>query len=292
MAAAANNMGFQLKEHEYHAEAHLLRGHLKRPVDQKIRPQGAVRLKDWNGGHFFQRAEHYSLEGLITFKSGYTHVSGARSLKSGHGWVTLSTSVLEGLNVLDVITADRLVAQVSTEHPDENGFVPGVTFLGTRFEGLKVAGHKVHFELDLNVCGPKPAGDTLYSKDPGFMSRVEKHHKKITDAGLPMLVTPEYDEEPECIDEGKSSDKTTKIACSLVTSIDPIPGVATASGNVLHIPGFGHVSLAAVDLTETVDENGYSSSRFDLTMLKMKMGCIGDGGVGAGGASSNGHHHP
>ncbi len=57
----------------------------------------------------------------------YTQVAGNRSTKSGQGWTTLTTSVIEGLNVLDVVTADRVVGQTITEHPLE-GYVPSDQF--------------------------------------------------------------------------------------------------------------------------------------------------------------------
>src|SRR3984957_6474837 len=110
----------QKSSHKYHAAANVLSGHLRQPVDQEIYRQAPVALNDLRGGHFFQRAQNYSLEGLISFTSGYTRVSGNRSLKN-HGWVTVATSVVEGLNVADVITVDRLVTQTSTEHPIESG---------------------------------------------------------------------------------------------------------------------------------------------------------------------------
>ena len=104
----------QKSSHKYHAVASVLSGHLRRPVDQEIYRQAPVELNDLRGGHFFQRAHNYSLEGLISFTSGYTRVSGNRSLKN-HGWVTVATSVVEGLNVADVITVDRLVTQTQRD---------------------------------------------------------------------------------------------------------------------------------------------------------------------------------
>ena len=75
--------------HEYHAEAHVLSGHLQRPIEQKIERQAPVTLNDRRGGHLTRYAEDVSIEGLISFTKGHTRVSGARSLKN-NGWVTLS----------------------------------------------------------------------------------------------------------------------------------------------------------------------------------------------------------
>lgn len=287
-------------EHHYHAEASVLSGHLKQPVNREIEKQASVLLMgDRRGGHFFQRAEHYSLEGLISFKSGYTHVSGNRSLKN-HGWVTLSTSVLEGLNVLDVITADRMVAQLSTEHPPENPHVPHVTFLGTHFENLRVGGYPVEVELDLGICGQKPEADTPYTRDSAFLKRVTQQCETIARAkDLPSTLRDEYDEELQRIAKMKeqyagsgNGHKPPKLTCSLVKKISPIPG-ANVAGNVLEIPGFGIVRLAEVDITEVPQDPGTPPGiYFELNMLKMKMGCIGDGTANAGTAAANGHHKP
>jgi hypothetical protein len=299
-------MGKEPTTHKYHAEANILNGHLRQPVNQEINRQAPVKLNDLRGGHFFQRSERYSLEGLISFRSGYSHVSGNRSLKN-HGWVTLATSVLEGLNVLDVITADRVVAQVSTEHPLKDGHTPYVTFLGTHFENLRVGGYRVEAELDLGICGEKPQGDELYTSDLSFLDRVEQQCASIARAtGLPSAVQTKYHTDLKTIDElkargpGEKSNGSGKngsgpeVVCSLVKSIGtiPIPGVKSF-GNVLEIPGFGVVSLAVLRVGEKIYERGdRPSNYFDVTMLRLEMGCIGDGQANAGNVTANGHNHP
>ena len=145
MTGTPEAVGKVIPSHDYHAEAHILSGHLQRPIEQKIERHAPVTLKDRRGGHLTRFEEEVSIEGLITFAKGHTRVSGARSLKH-NGWITLSTSVVEGLNVFEIITADRVVSQVSTNHPYENGHVPHVTFLGTQFKNLQVSGFPVDLE--------------------------------------------------------------------------------------------------------------------------------------------------
>jgi hypothetical protein len=305
MATMARSSETKNVWHEYHAEANVLSGHLKQPVNREIYRQAAVGLDDLRGGHFFQRAEHYSLEGLICFKSGYSRVSGNRSLKN-HGWVTLATSVLEGLNVLDVVTADRVVAQVSTEHPLENGRTPHVTFLGTHFENLRVGGYKVEVELDLGICGDRPEGDKLYTSSAGFLDRAERRAGSIVRAkGLPSAIQAQYDSDLTGIqllkervgkengDESPAKEINPKVVCSLVSKIGPIPIPGVKSfGNVLEIPGFGFVALAELSVGEKFYKGETPSNYFDLTMIKLQMGCIGDGQAQAANVTANGHHHP
>src|SRR5271165_253933 len=238
--------------HVYHAEAHVLSGHLKHPVEQSIEHHARVVLESRRANHLSESVEEFNLEGLISVKSGHTRVSGAKVEKRDFwgkdhsGWVTLSTTVLEGLNVFEVITADRLVAQVSTEHAFVDGHVPKVTFLGTRFENLRVGGYPVQLELDLDICGDRPKGDKPYLEDPGFLHRVEAQLKDIADAkGLPEDMEKEYAGKVRYINTLRKNGITRpkqggksypKVECSLIKSIGaiPIPGVKTF-GNVIFI---------------------------------------------------------
>lgn len=321
MTETPENIAKQTPSHEYHAEAHVLSGELKRPIEQKIEPHAPVALKDRRGGHLTRFTEDVSIEGLISFKRGHTRVSGSKSLKH-HAWVTLSTSILEGLNVFEVITADRVVAQVSTEHPYENGHVPHVTFLGTKFENLQVGGFPLKLTLNLGVCGKKPEGDKSYLEDSNFLRGIRERVASIAKAGfLPEKVQKQYDERLSEIDRlieqnraGEASRERAKVTCSLVKSIDiagiPIPGLETV-GNVLVIPDFGAVSLAEVEVgiepskhpseVQRHELNASASSNngklglsnyFTLKMLNMEMGCVGTGTVSAGGVTSNGNTHP
>jgi len=150
------------RTHHYHAEASVLGGHLRLPLCQEIKPQAHVKLSS-EGGYISQRAENYRLEAVISFRSAYTHVAGNRSSKPGEGWTTLTSSVIEGLNILDVITADRIVGQTITNHPLV-GYVPSISFLGTRFENLRIAGNPVELDLNHDIFGPRADDDAPYTR--------------------------------------------------------------------------------------------------------------------------------
>jgi hypothetical protein len=280
------------KVHYFHAEAGVLHARLRRPLEQEVKPQAFVKLQTL-GGYLSERAENYRLEGIISFKSAYTHVAGHESLKKGRGWTTLATSAIEGLNVFDIVTADRVVGQISTDHPRDGG-VPMVTFLGTRFENLKIAGHKVDHQLNLNLCGLKPEGDRLYLEDEAFLKRAGEHHGRVSKAGFSEAVTLHYkvniperaelrsqwdkylkDENP------KAKKPTAAVNCSLATDVKA--GEWKSGGHVIEVPEFGRIFLA--DLT--VDCNSFS-----LTMIRLELGCVGDGTVKAGTLVVNGGGKP
>ncbi len=287
--------------HKYHAEAHVLSGHLQRPIEQKIERHAPVTLHDQRGGHLTRFTEDVSIEGLITFTKGQTRVSGARSLKH-NGWITLSTSVLEGLNVFEIITADRLVSQVSTDHPYENGHVPHVTFLGTQFTNFQVGGFPVTLTLNLGICGERrPASGRSYLQDPEFLGRVKEQTEVIAgDPELPKELKDQYDKKLVYINELISTADSEyrgchkSITCSLVQSIGdiPIPGVQIF-GHVLLIPEFGMVSLGEVEVGETEGEDPKKPNPyFELTVVKMKLGCVGHGEASAGTTKANGQTKP
>lgn len=301
--------------HVYHAEAHVISGFLKHPIKQPIEPQGHVVIeKTRREGHITRVTDGTSLEGLITFKSGHTRASGNKIQKKDlwgkdhSGYVTLSTSVIEGLNVFEVITADRVVAQVSTEHPEKDGHVPKVTFLGTRFENLRVGGYPVQVELDLGICGTRPEGDRTYLQDGGFLDRVGQQYAGIVaSSGVPVEVERDYKARITGIDQLKKrtngngkqkSNGSARLHCSLVKSIGPIPipGVKIF-GNIIFIPDFGTVSLAEIEVGvekthPEFEKKAADSNYFTLNMLDMQLGCIGGGSLKAGSAKTNGVTRP
>jgi hypothetical protein len=278
--------------HTFHAEAWVLDAQLQRPLQTEVRPQAFVNLPE-KGGYLSERAENFRLEGIISFRSAYTQVAGTQSPKPGHGWVTLVTSVVEGLNVLDVVTADRVVAQISTEHPLLKYHVPSVTFLGTRFENLQIAGHKIEPKLNLDMCGPRPADDKLYLEDAGFLGRVAAQHKELSGAAsLPESVRSKYrgnlpdsaqlrkQWEAFIAEQGKKPEAA--VECSLV---DPTwktrPG--NMVGHVVEVPEFGRVFLAELKV---------DCDSFVFNMIRLDMGCIADGSGTAGHYAVNGITRP
>jgi hypothetical protein len=284
--------------HTFHAKAWVLDAQLQRPLQTEVRPQAFVKLCE-EGGYFSERAENFRLEGIISFRSAYTQVAGTRSPKTG-GWVTLATSVVEGLNVLDVVTADRVVAQVSTEHPLRKGHVPSVTFLGTRFENLKIAGHKIEPKLKLDICGTTD-GAQLYLANGNFRKLVTEQHNLLSQAAsLPEAVRAKYrgalpdsadvQAQWEAFIQKKGPRPEAAIECSLV---DPSWKTATVNsaghlieapaGHVIEIPDFGRIFLAELKV---------DCDSFVFNMIRLDMGCIADGGGTAGHYAVNGRTAP
>ncbi|MGB7136609.1 MAG: choice-of-anchor P family protein [Acidobacteriaceae bacterium] len=269
------------KEHRYDAQAFALEADLQLPLRAVIPPQAFVDLPK-KGGYLSERARDYRLEGVISYRSAYTQVAGNRDPKPGHGYVTLATAVLEDFNILDVVTADRVVAQVSTEHPLD-GDVPTVTFLGTRFDNLRIAGHPVRIDLDANFLGEKPGSDAPWSTSSGFRDRVAAQRDHIRhQTNLPAEIAERYNRLPS------NPGPQESIECSLVQHAEgSYPG--RTFGHVIDIPHFGRVYLATVRLVETRDPDTKAViTLFRLTMIEAQMGCIGNGTASGGTTITNG----
>ncbi|MGA2888076.1 MAG: hypothetical protein ABSE51_08490 [Terracidiphilus sp.] len=271
------------RKHIYNAEATVLSGHLKLPIEQPIEPQVHSKLEP-GGGYFNQRSGAYQLESVISFRSAYSHVSGNLSKKQNEGHLTLTTTVVEGLNVLEVLTADRVVGQTITDHP-RDGFMPTISFLGTRFENLRIAGYPVKVAFDTGIFGPKPVNDLAYAQDAGVVSRVGRQYNRILqDKNLPATLKERYNQLSSTLGSADG------VECSLVNQTAGLfPG--TSFGNVIVVPGFGIITLAKLTVKhENPHEQTkvYQKTTFTLTMIDLKLGCTIDGDVPVGTGTSNG----
>lgn len=315
-----------LNSHYFHAEAHALSGKLQLPFEQQIKKQAFVKLegeserlllegdqkplseKKAQENYLSQHSKNYRLEGIISYSAAHTQVSGHRSKKDPKAFVTLATSSVENLNVLNVVTADKVVGQISTtHHPNESS--PQVTFLGTHFENLRIARHRTEPVLNLAFAGDRPQGKDAYypTRGTSLMSSIEKQYERLRTAlrGLEpkhrevmrlevedSWLSKQYhgfsDFNYEALQQ-KAKDaaapngpKWDGVTCSLVEQvviedikIDKkdgdrivIPPPARCLGHVIHIPDFGTIFLAELKVNH---------NSFHLTMIRLELGCIADG---------------
>jgi hypothetical protein len=287
----------QKRDHTYHAEAIALEGQLTLPFEQVIEPLVNLKLPE-RGGYLSQHAHSYRLGGAISLRSAYTQVGGSPSSKSAKGWSTLATAAIEGLNVLDVLTADRVVAQIATHYP-EVGYIPSVTFLGSRFENLRIAGRPVRIDLKSNIFGDKPRNEASYTRDEGFRAWANKQLQQIK---THIHVTPEI--LSECSQEPGEAEDTGFIESSLLqnlswdsqtptdtTTVD-FPGRCV--GHVIDVPHFGRIYLAKLRIEHSdPNEKGVPrKTKFALNMIDFKLGCPIAGNVSAAVAITNGGTYP
>ena len=272
-----------VRKHLYDAEAVVLSGQLNLPVSQTIAPLAHSKLPE-KGGYISQRSDSFRIETVLSFSAAYSHVSGSRSPKPGRGWDTLTTTVVEGFNVMEVLTADRVVGQTITEHPLA-GYVPTISFLGTRFENLRIAGYPVEVEFDHNIFGPKPVDDAPYTHDAGFISRVARQYDRIgSSKDLPVELVERYNRLSPTLGSSEA------VECSLVNqAAGRYPG--KTFGHIIRVPGFGIITLAKLTVKHEKPHEKTKAPRkttITLTMIDLQLGCPTSGHVPVGDGGSNG----
>jgi hypothetical protein len=283
----AEENGKKVREHRYHAEAGALHANLDQPLFQKIEPQALSKVRPI-GGYESQHAKPFRLEGIVSFSAAHTQVAGHEERnKPSKGFKTLATSVVEDLNILNVVTADRVVAQVSTNHPryEEDGHVPAVTFLGTQFYNLRIAGFPVEVELDLDLLNPADhSGKIAFTKNEGFLKRLATRFDVFRQGGdeVPADLRKHYSQGP-LNEKGKE--------CTEYSLVKAVKGKFPGQdfGHVLEIPHFGRVFLGVVRIEHSDHEGNIpKTTLIDLTMIEARMGCIGSGTVSCTVTKNNG----
>jgi len=194
--------------------------------------------------------------------------------------------------VLDVVTADRVVAQISTVHPEftTRNQVPSVTFLGTRFENLRIGGHEIKIEPALHLLGT-PQNDTSYFEDDTVTGAIQKQYDKIADVKtLPAEIRKEFPADQQAWKQNDS------IKCSLVDSLSGVPrSFGSPFGHVIDVPHFGRIFLGELIIhrergnnEQDLEKRIHDKYRFNLTMIRLEMGCVGTGTASLAVADSNG----
>jgi hypothetical protein len=256
----------------FHAEGHAFSAVFTRPVPAHIDAKAATSLPTI-GGHAHHRLENFEIPRIVRFKAAHTHVSG--TFEDEFTATTHSTTTIEGVNVLDVITAERITARLTSHHDlrkhkdkppkdrpqgaqgEESDNEGHIIALGSTYEGLKIAGYKFEVILrnDLLLeCKTHADLNNWYAKNP-------KHGGIVSKRGGVTL-------------------------CSLVKEIiTDFPGLSPddKKKHIFHVPHFGTISLA-----EVLSEEGTKA----LTMLQFHLGCPDTGSGTMAQARTNGQPAP
>lgn len=234
----------------FHAGGHALSGEFRRPVRQVIPAQAATSLPTI-GGHARALAQDFTAEHFASFKFGHSHVSGSQ--QADHAFTTHATVSVEMLNVLDVVTADRIVLRLTSKQEQPK---PGklkevhIMALGSQFENLRIAGYQVDVTLRHELLIENETFAKLRAK-----VATDKKSGKITRVG------------------------DDNILCSLVEKIETkLPGV-DPKAHIIDVPHFGRISLAEILITP---------GSLTATMIRFDLGSPDEGNLAAVEAQVNG----
>jgi hypothetical protein len=251
----------------YNAHGYGFGGRIDRPFQHVLDVHAGASLPT-TGGYEVSRRENFRLNEIISYTAAHTVVAGSRNEKDG-SYTTLASSTIEGLNILDMVTADRIVARVASKQlitDDE----PTITPIGSHFENLRIAGCPIEVELDtdlFNRFGTFSDFKKAYEAD-------QQHRERMQAAflwGKPKFEVPDFLRERYNWFAGdKFPESKGIVLCSLVKGFKTCCGEFKDNcgqlkvyGNVIDVPQFGKVYLGEVMLKHHERE---------VTMLRVEMG--------------------
>jgi hypothetical protein len=275
------------KFHSFRADAHALGGFLKEPFEKAIATLAPVSLPAV-GGFATARSGAFNLDEVVSCSSAYTLVTGRES-RNEDAFSTLATAVIEDLNILEVVTAKRIVAQIALTIPKRGG--RRISLAGSRIEGLRLAGRdrvptlnaalsqaegaNHGHELPLTWENFRRTGhsqaDTLVGgyagRGGGASEWANSRFGWMTTAFAPPV---------------KEGDP---VLCSLVDGFED-SGPAGSAGHIVEIPGFGRIILMELSV---------SRDSVQLVSVRAELGCPVQGVVsgptpsvsGGGGGTEN-----
>ena len=276
----------------YHAHAMALGGRLTHPELKSIESQASASLPI-TGGLAKAHMDNYrlvGLEGPISFNAAQCTVTGEPTAGNPYLHTTQVSIEIDELNVLNKVTADRIVLKMDCRHncdPKSKEEEPSITTAGSDFVNLKINGHRVDIEMDHSTL----ADLGTYGKcADAFKDPNPKKKQALLDLmvgrGMPPQASGTDPQHRVDIYNGYNdlaADLGKTVVCSFVKKINRLDTGIKAWGPIIRIPNFGTVYLG-----ELVISHGMRR----LTMLRFELGSPQSGSVGVGTGTGNGTDYP
>jgi hypothetical protein len=261
----------------FQSDAHALGGFVKHP-SQKMVPSQAHSSLPGVGGHVTTTTGSFNHDSIVSCRAAYTRVSGREQQTDGP-WSMVTTSVVEGLNILEVLTAERIVAQVSIEY-SKDGKYPRISFAGSRFDQLRVGGHDVAPVMNEKFMTLRGEGDEPLSHKHFQQASRDQGRKIVKSANAKKAGW--VSDRLGWMDSDPKPGEDRCVLCSLVDGVDQaVPG--RSFGHVLEIPEFGRIFLGEFF-------PGQRSVR--LSMIRAELGCSVEGNLNISMLTTGGHTVP
>jgi len=222
-------------------------GRIMKPFSETIEVQASAALPPI-GGYCHWRSAGFKFREFLKFDDAHCEVYGSEC-PCDDGQMSFRTRLIatvEGLNISGMVTADRVVATLSSIHyagDDE----PSVRLIGTRFENLRIAGVPVDVDIATDVFDAYPTHASLAS--------AYRDDKKIRDFIDSLTLKDTIDQAPPHVrcwflpgkGDGLPSHRG-KTLLSLVRGVRAAGGGLQSWGHVIHLEGFGTIRLAEVEI--------------------------------------------
>lgn len=241
-------------------------GQITSPFTETLDACGAAVLPP-TGGFASASVGRFDYRDIVSFESASSGAAGSLSDHRGRRtYDTVVTVTIEGLNVLNMVTADRVVARLNSKHPEDT-YDPEMLPVGSYFENLRVGGISVeptprpdlmgvgNYAKVIGTCSNEELPDlTMQEWTPGAISPIFQDRR---------LLVPLFD----TANEAELSEA----------------GIDASTPGRVYVPEFGMIYFGE-----------YLVSRFSrrLTMLRIDLGCAVEGTMTFGSEETNGHPVP
>lgn len=285
----------------YHADASAIGGFITRPrpSEGEVPSFASVSLPivggDVTKGR--SRTAKKPWKGVINYTREDSHVVGDTD-DANRAWTTQSTATIKGLNLLNVITADSVTAQLSASYPYDGGEAT-VSVVGSQFVNLRISGkpfepvvrHDLFTDHDgVSADKAKTAyPQKTWPRQEKFLEKVTQQQKKAREtytnkyknAPLPDWIKHHFN----WLDSDQGLHDRDYIVCSVIDQLpdmpEDFPGVTCGHG--IYIPDFGRVFFGEL----IVHHYGYR-----LSMIRAQLGSPTGGAVSMAVANLNGTGDP
>jgi hypothetical protein len=241
-----------------------LTAQFSRPADHHIDAQASSSLCA-TGGHSSARVDNFHYRDLISFKTGHTRISaGYEDYETSNE--TKASATVEGLNILNVLTADLVAARTHSKHSNEAS-EGRVSMQSCEFKNLRILGQPVKMELNFALF---EGIQTFKQAQEAYLQKGEFWQIAKDPFQTGQELPPQKD--------------TGAFLCSLIKGgieVDA-PGVQTAGHTVL-IPNFGTIYLAEMMISH--GQRTFSMIRFNLDAAVSASGSVACG-------TTNGRQYP
>ncbi|MBS1830666.1 MAG: hypothetical protein JST93_35535 [Acidobacteria bacterium] len=264
----------------YHAQACAIGGSIVRPVMQNVNAPAASVLTS-AGGYQTSIMENYKLENIISIRKAVTQVSGS---KGANAYNSFASVEIEGLNIENELTADRIVAKLSNTVPiggDEPAFSVG----GCLFVNLRIGGILVEPELAIDL---HTSLSTFSALESAWDDAGNNNHSALRSAARQWYL-PQADIDKQAASPNgfaiHPAEKTRngRLRVSLLKGLKGEIPHLDRQGMTIHVPNFGKIHLCEMFIGK------YSRT---LTMLRMQLGSPVEGDESVGYLDLNGLEHP
>ncbi len=262
----------------FNAAAVGLKGYIVRPFDIEFPTIASVALEP-KGGFVPSREQDIQLENIVFAKSVTSVVAG--SFGKDGTVDELASVVVENLNILGIVTADRVVGRLAAVHPGDRTS-PSITPLGSHFDNLRIAGHKIELDLAIDTFTRLDTNEKVRSayqnNERGFRDEFSRLSLLGKIKEIPELLHSHF---PFSSREHRDSipERDGAIHSGLVREIAGLGSGITSFGHVVHVPGFGVIRIAEFSIIGPLRI---------LTMLQVDLGSTPSGGVTTANVRANG----